>query len=580
MEYNRQKPRVLVLDDDRTSLYVLSRLLEADGLEVIEFSEPQEAFRWLERDLPDLILLDIVMPTMNGYEVCQMLKSGTRTRDIPLIFLTAKTDSQDIVKGLEAGAVDYVKKPFESRELLARVHTHVELKCNRDRVLHLLEEQRIDIGVAKQVLRLVDGPPVKRVLLPNGAQLFAEVLLQPCREQGGDHAFFMSLPATPAYPAGRTIISLKDQSGHDVGCVIRSIFSDLVHCGLMFSHSDQSLASLMTAVNREICQAGLGRPDHFFTALTLELDHADLTLRGISMGHPPLILIRNGAARLFPEPAGPGWSLPVGVDGLVELTVQETRLEPGDKLVLYTDGLIEMPSAQKKQRISPLELARWAERLLADEPDLPVSRLTRRLLAAVAESCGETVLPGGDRNTSADDVTVLGVELEREENWREAVFSPANTQELEHIIWDLFGQIATEWESHGFLGAGTRLRVVLEEGLHNAWQHGNKSSADRRITVRWAFGNDARLEILDEGSGFDYRQIPDPRTREGRLKLSGRGTFLMRFYSSSLFWRDGGRRVCALFRVEPEDHLDWRKEMIPLWRVPGQLEQEMKNGGM
>ncbi|HPS02757.1 MAG TPA: fused response regulator/phosphatase, partial [Candidatus Sumerlaeota bacterium] len=341
MEHNRFKPRVLVLDDDRTSLYVLNRLLEAAGIEVIECTEPQEAFRWLERDLPDLILLDIVMPGMNGYEVCQMLKSGTRTRDIPLIFLTAKTDSQDIVKGLEAGAVDYVKKPFESRELLARVHTHVELKCNRDRVLHLLEEQRIDIGVAKQVLRLVDGPPVKRVLLPGGAQLFAEVLLQPCREQGGDHAFFMSLPPTPAYPAGRTVISLKDQSGHDVGCVIRSIFSDLVHCGLMFTHSDQSLASLMTAVNREICQAGLGRPDHFFTALTLELDHADLTLRGISMGHPPLILIRNGAARLFPEPAGPGWSLPVGVDGLVELTVQETRLEPGDKLVLYTDGLIE-----------------------------------------------------------------------------------------------------------------------------------------------------------------------------------------------------------------------------------------------
>ncbi|HPS02588.1 MAG TPA: ATP-binding protein, partial [Candidatus Sumerlaeota bacterium] len=256
------------------------------------------------------------------------------------------------------------------------------------------------------------------------------------------------------------------------------------------------------------------------------------------------------------------------------------RLEPGDKLVLYTDGLIEMPSAQKKQRISPLELARWTERLLADEADLPVSRLTRRLLAAVAESCGETVSPGGDRNTSADDVTVLGVELEREENWQEAVFTPANTQELERIIWDLFGQIAQEWESHGFLGAETRLRVVLEEGLHNAWQHGNKSAAGKRITVRWAFGNDARLEILDEGSGFDYRQIPDPRTREGRLKLSGRGTFLMRFYSSSLFWRDGGRRVCALFRVEPEDHLDWRKEMIPLWRVPGQLEQETKNGGM
>ncbi len=582
MEHGRVHPpfRVLVLDDDRTSLYVLHRLLEADGIDVIGFTEPQEAFLWLERDLPDLILLDIVMPGMNGYEVCQMLKSGSRTRDIPLIFLTAKTDSRDIVKGLEAGAVDYVKKPFESRELLARVHTHVELKRNRDRVLHLLEEQRIDIGVAKQVLRLVDGPSVKRTMLSAGMQLFGEVLSQPCREQGGDHAFFMSLSPTPAYPSGRTVISLKDQSGHDVGCVIRSIFSDLVHCGLLFTHPDQPLASLMTEVNREICQAGLGRPDHFFTALTLELDHADLTLRGLSMGHPPLILIRKGVARLFPEPAGPGWNLPAGVDGLVEMTVQETRLEPGDKLVLYTDGLIEMQTQQKGLRIRPQELAEWAERLLAGQEDLPVSRLTRRLLAAVAERCGETVIPGGERNTSADDVTLLGVELEREVCWQEEILEPTSVPELELIIRALFERIAGEWTVQGFLGAETRLRVVLEESLHNAWQHGNKARPGSRISVRWAFGNDARLEILDEGTGFDYGQIPDPRTREGRLKLSGRGVFLMRFYSSSLFWRDGGRRVCALFRLEPEDHLDWRKEMISLWRVSGHRESDGKKGGM
>jgi CheY-like chemotaxis protein len=110
--------RVLVLDDDGTSLYVLHRLLEAAGIEVIGFSEPLEAFHWLEHDLPDLMLLDIVMPGMNGYEVCQALKKAPRTRDIPLIFLTAQTESHDIVKGLEAGAVDYVTKPFESRELL------------------------------------------------------------------------------------------------------------------------------------------------------------------------------------------------------------------------------------------------------------------------------------------------------------------------------------------------------------------------------------------------------------------------------------------------------------------------------
>jgi serine phosphatase RsbU (regulator of sigma subunit) len=205
---------------------------------------------------------------------------------------------------------------------------------------------------------------------------------------------------------------LKDQSGHDVGCVIRSIFSDLVHCGLLFTHPDKPLATLMTEVNREICQAGLGRSDHFFTALSLAWDHADRILRGVSMGHPPLLLVRNGSVRLFPEPAGPGWNLPAGVDGLVEMTVQETRMEPGDKLVLYTDGLIEMPTRRKAGRIRPQELAVWTERLLEGAAQQPVSRLTRRLLASVAGQCGETVVPGGENNTSADDVTLVGVELE------------------------------------------------------------------------------------------------------------------------------------------------------------------------
>ena len=121
-------PNILVVDDTAENLRLLAGMLDAQGYEVRPVTNGRQALQAVERDPPDLVLLDINMPDMNGYEVCTALKAGERTRDVPVIFLTALGDVSDKVRAFAVGGVDYITKPFQVEEVLARVRTHVTLR--------------------------------------------------------------------------------------------------------------------------------------------------------------------------------------------------------------------------------------------------------------------------------------------------------------------------------------------------------------------------------------------------------------------------------------------------------------------
>ena len=119
--------RILVIEDEPANIQTLSTLLKERGYNINIATNGRQGLEVLERIRPDLILLDIMMPEMDGFETCRRIKASTAWREIPIIFLTAKTDTADIVRGFELGAVDYVAKPFNAHELLARVNTHLTL---------------------------------------------------------------------------------------------------------------------------------------------------------------------------------------------------------------------------------------------------------------------------------------------------------------------------------------------------------------------------------------------------------------------------------------------------------------------
>ncbi|HVU17487.1 MAG TPA: hybrid sensor histidine kinase/response regulator [Candidatus Didemnitutus sp.] len=118
--------RLLVVDDDRLNLMLLSRILQPEGYEVIQANSGEAALEKYSASNPDLVLLDVMMPGINGFETCRELKRRCGDNLAPVVFITAKTESEDVVEGLAAGGVDYLPKPFRPRETLARIRTHLQ----------------------------------------------------------------------------------------------------------------------------------------------------------------------------------------------------------------------------------------------------------------------------------------------------------------------------------------------------------------------------------------------------------------------------------------------------------------------
>jgi len=131
---------VLVVDDTPIQLKIIISIMQNHGITVSVAHNGQEALTLVEKERPDLILLDIVMPGMDGFEVCSTLKRNPKHASIPVLFLTAQTDEDNIVKAFQSGAADYVIKPVNPPELLARVHTHLELARTVSDLKGALEE--------------------------------------------------------------------------------------------------------------------------------------------------------------------------------------------------------------------------------------------------------------------------------------------------------------------------------------------------------------------------------------------------------------------------------------------------------
>jgi len=134
------KPLILIVDDVSRNIQVLGSTLRKEDYEIAVAQDGKQALKTVENILPDLILLDVMMPVMDGYEVCKRLKEDPLTKDIPIILLTGKTETGDIVKGFEVGASDYITKPYKAAELMARVKTHLELKKSKDQLEKKNEE--------------------------------------------------------------------------------------------------------------------------------------------------------------------------------------------------------------------------------------------------------------------------------------------------------------------------------------------------------------------------------------------------------------------------------------------------------
>ena len=328
------KGNILIVDDTPANLRLLSRMLAEEGYHVRPVPDGRLALGAVQAEPPDLILLDIRMPELNGYQVCETLKADAKTSDIPIIFISALDATQDKVRAFTVGGVDYITKPFQVEEVLARVETHL--------VLRKLQKQLQDTN-RKMAQELALAGRVQTSFLPHnlpnipGWQLSGT--LKPARETSGDFYDFIPLPD------GRLGIVVADVSDKGAGAALYMALS----WTLIRTYAAEYPAQpeiVLKAVNRRIVKDT--DSSHFTTVFYGILDPDTGTLVYSNAGHCPPYLMNaaegGNARRLIRT------GVPLGILGEETWEQAVVQLAPGDVLVLYTDGRRQAGRARRARR--------------------------------------------------------------------------------------------------------------------------------------------------------------------------------------------------------------------------------------
>ena len=326
----KDRPTILIVDDESLNCDYLAQELEDLDYQIVSAASGQEALSRVATQAPDVILLDIMMPEMDGFQVLARLKSGASSKDIPVIVVSALDDMASIVRGIELGAEDFLPKPFEPVLLKARIGASVERKLLRDReVAHMRQVERdLDLAWRVQSGLLPDDMPDAP-----GWQLAATLI--PSRQASGD--FYDLIPL----PDGRLGILVADVADKGLGAALVMVLSRTLirsFAGLHAARPDLVLA----ATNRRILEDT--DTNHFVTAFYGILDPATGTLTYCNAGHNPPLLLRADGGHGVRALDATGMAL--GVLEEASWGQSTVHITDGGMLVLYTDGITEAQNEQ------------------------------------------------------------------------------------------------------------------------------------------------------------------------------------------------------------------------------------------
>jgi sigma-B regulation protein RsbU (phosphoserine phosphatase) len=352
---------ILLVDDNPTNLQMLFQLLEKSvGCKLLIAKSGEAALAIARKAIPDLILLDIMMPGIDGFEVCRRLKADPATGFIPVIFLSALDEIADKVKGLQLGAVDYVSKPFQAEEVLARVNTHLtihrlsrEVKEQRDQLEH---ELKVVSELQRELL------PAR---LPEAAGLKMAVHYETSRYAGGDYYDFVELPD------GRCGLLVADSEGHSAPATVMMAMTCALFrsCPQLYDQPDK----VLDFINTNLCKVNR---ESFVTALYAVCDSRGRTMRAARAGHPLPVLFRPSEGRAAEVPCAGVFMM--GFAPYERVPVVEIALEPGDRMLLFTDGVCERFNSDG-QLYGVERLCRKMEQVGAGGPQQVLQGLVRDL---------------------------------------------------------------------------------------------------------------------------------------------------------------------------------------------------------
>ncbi len=326
--------KVLLVDDTPENLKILRQTLEPEGYSILVATDGEAALKVAGSASPDLILLDVQMPGIDGYETCRRLKQDEATQDVPVIFVTARAETQSIVEGFQAGGVDYIVKPFQNEEVLVRVQTHLkidrlarEVEAAQQRLIDEMEQQLQTAHDLQMGLMPKEGPHVE------GLDIAGRCI--PAGHVGGDIFQY-------ARQDGEFAICLADVTGKAMEAAIPMVLFD----GILESQMEQGdeLEDLFRRLNGLLCRKLRGHTSVCFVMGRLDL--AQRTFRAVNGGCPYPYLFRAETGEVLELQAD---AYPLGITPHTDYLAVEEQLCPGDYVVFCSDGIIEADDGTGRQ---------------------------------------------------------------------------------------------------------------------------------------------------------------------------------------------------------------------------------------
>ena len=371
----RGEPTILVVDDDPRNVKLLDAMLRAEGYRTVSAGSGPEGRKVAGEVHPDLIMLDIMMPGETGLETCFRLKQDPLLADIPVIFISALDDTESKVEGLTLGAVDYITKPFQRLEVLARTRNHLKLGFAYRAVIESQAEKLRQVQNAQQSIL------IRPDQLPDAN---FGIYYRPLLEAGGDFYDVM--------PVGNGIHAyiVADVSGHDLGAsYVTSALKALVIQNVTPLNTPVETVKIMNGVLKSILPEG-----KYLTACYLVVNRIHRRITVIGAGHPPTAVLYSDGQFEWLECKG-------DVIGAFENAVFEPiqkKVAKGDRIFLYSDGLVDNiggGGAKLEQRMDVFREACLGTK--AEPIDLAVGMMA------------EAMVPPDMEMT--DDIVIMGIEV-------------------------------------------------------------------------------------------------------------------------------------------------------------------------
>jgi serine phosphatase RsbU (regulator of sigma subunit) len=393
---------ILIIDDNPTNLGVIVDYLEEYGFDIIMARNGEIGLKRAKIILPNMILLDVMMPGIDGFETCRRLKADETTKDIPVIFMTALESTEDKVKGFEVGGVDYVTKPIQHEEVLARLTTHLHIRnltlklqksnealSDANQQITTLNERlkaenmrmQAELDVARRLQQMV--LPTKEEL-ERIDELDIAGFMEPADEVGGDYYDVLE-------HNGRVKIGIGDVTGHGLESGVLMLMVQTAVRSLLISDITDSEVFL-NRLNRIIYDSVQRmNSDKNLTLSLLDYQNGRLQITG---QHEYVLRIDKESSVEVIDTFDLGFSVGIEEDIADFVSHKEISLQPGEGIVLYTDGITEAQNPDKKM----YELERLCE---------VISHNGHRSAKEIQEAVIADVRQYIDTQKVYDDITLL-----------------------------------------------------------------------------------------------------------------------------------------------------------------------------